>query len=449
MAFQLSLVLAEMVAIGLNDVDSVSLAGFASGFSVVDKSWQQIASMGSDGYVTESMILHVNAASHDAIAANLTVLADKVRQVQEQYGAGNWRFVFLRSQTAYETNARQAHVRSIVLGKMDSTIGDTFDQDERILSLPITIERGPWETLLAASITTTAINQLGGIYDAASAVVGDLPARVHKLSLNAADTVEAWVGLRGSRFGIPTVFTGVFGWAAVAFSTAGNTGTDTTTVADGTAYGGNRLNCNFGSVVTMTRRAHTNFIRLGVSTGEYAGSFLVLVRAKCSDVATTSYVRLMTGIADTLAAYTLSSHEPVKVSSTNWKLYPLGILNTQLQITGGDLGKTGIGIEAERTAGSGALHFDVLGLVPYSEGLIYARMPGTKVIFLSLLSPVGERLVEDTVRSSFGYSQFVPLAPGASRLVYFGQSDTGVGLSDTDIVDLAYYPRWAMLRGAE
>ena len=184
MAFQLSLVLAEMVAIGLNDVDSVSLAGFASGFSVVDKSWQQIASMGSDGYVTESMILHVNAASHDAIAANLTVLADKVRQVQEQYGAGNWRFVFLRSQTAYETNARQAHVRSIVLGKMDSTIGDTFDQDERILSLPITIERGPWETLLAASITTTAINQLGGIYDAASAVVGDLPARVHKLSLN-------------------------------------------------------------------------------------------------------------------------------------------------------------------------------------------------------------------------------------------------------------------------
>src|SRR3990172_5027554 len=184
MAFQLKLVLAQASYQDITDVDSISLAGFTDGIDVVDRSWLQSASIDSDGYVTESMSLHINAATQDLIAAKLTALADKIRQSQEQYGAGDNLYVFLRSQATYESNGRQAHVRNIALGKMDATIGDTFDRDERILSLPITLERGPWETLVNTTISISNLGQLGGTYDLSPAVVGDLPARLQWLRFN-------------------------------------------------------------------------------------------------------------------------------------------------------------------------------------------------------------------------------------------------------------------------
>jgi len=453
MAFQLKLVLVQMSGELLDDIDSLSLSGFSNGFSLVDKSWMQAVSPEADGYVTETMTLHVNAATQDIIASNLSMLADKARQADEQYGAGDRRFVFLRSQTTYESNARQAHVKSIVVGKMDATAGDTFDQDERIMSLPIVVRRGPWETIVATEDSTSTISKLGGAYSLSAAIGGDMPARPqHVEVVSSTGTLEAWLGLRSARYGLASQYVPISGWASVAFTDGGNTGVDTTIVSDGTAYGGNRCNCSFATVPTWDLRARTNLKKIStIYWSELGGSHLVLVRAKVSDASTVCYVRLSTGGVFNYSTYLLSPHEPVKVASTDWRLYALGILDTTAYAGNFDVSgeSVGIGLDAERVSGSGELHFDVLGLIPYAEGFFYLRTASTFTLSDGIFSPIGHQMVLDGA-AVLGYSQMIPIAPGASRLIYFAQGAGGVGLSDSDQdIVLSCFPRWQMLRGAE
>ena len=452
MAFNLKLALHRMSLSNLNGVDTLSLAAFANGFDVEDRSWAQAASAGADGYVTESMVLHANDATQDALAANLSALSDKVRQSREQYGSGDELYTFLQSQATYESRIRQAHIRRIDIGKMAYTIGDVFDKDIRIMNVPIAIERAPWEPDSPASQIASTVSKLGGASTFSPIVSGDVPARLQRFRLSTASTIECWVGFRGTRYGVPGNYIPVYGWSAEGFNSGGSYGTDTTSAADATAYGGNRLQCSFATVDTMALRAHTNLNQLDPTNfDDYAGTHLILLRAKCSDGSTVCRVRLATGSAYSFTQHSLAAHEPVKVNTTNWTLFPLGILDTSLY-TGaiplyGNL--VGFGIQAERVSGSGSLHFDVIGLVPYGEGFVYARVPSGTLVD-SAFTPTGLRTVYNNVAMGTGYSQVIPLSPGVTRQMYFAQGASGVALADTETqVEVVYYPRWLTLRGNE
>jgi hypothetical protein len=443
----------------------------------IDPSWLPAVAEAAEemaGPVAEVLRVHSNFADQDSLAAALVSL-NQLRQDVFRYMRRRAEDtpVWLHESLANETGERRALVRQISIRALTEQHGPggTGSMIDARPAYELGVEREAyWEaiahsTMYASSLTAAAVATYDYTASPGADVVGDAPARIHKLTLqsttsNAID--RFWVGLR-SENKHPG---GVAHFEPIWECEDGTVGTDAQVVNDATASpggGGNtKVTVTPGTAADSKRLEITLYDVAGNVADEQYGEFLWLLRAKVG--AGTWYVYLRWGYQGMADADFVQGRK-VEVSSTSWEYHEMGIKPIplrNLQALGLDALGEGpdvryeVQVWGEQTAGSGILHVDCLCLIPLDEGFmkISGAALGLDHICVVGCGPRGlfEVLCTNFVRPAVSANRFyLPVGDGRMFITY-AQAAAST-LTDTITVNPfdagRYYPRWAMLRGAE
>ena len=228
-----------------------------------------------------------------------------------------------------------------------------------------------FEDITAIGSTATACNVLGGTITL-GAQRGNLPARIQRLNIISSNALEEfWIGIRPVGPGV-TNFNPL--WEC---ENALTLGADTTIVADAAASG-TTVKTTFASGPSMANRfiIKLDDVTASANYHHFVGEYLVLLRCKV-DASTTVGVRMFTGYDNTLTAvYQPTYYRPVYgITNQNYMYKELGVISIpsfgyRRMLRNDSLVKNyTIGVQAERTAGSGsnAVYCDCLVLIPYQH----------------------------------------------------------------------------------
>jgi len=446
------------------DVSSVSLLDYTDGFSLAYDGWQQVVASDGDDRVAEALTLHARGDDHDDLASILQALDDKIEETgwyensAERYG------VWLRAQLADETNSRQALVTAASLGPM-TLMARPASPGNFLRRFSLALERMPWwESRLYYNYYGYNMNCTGGT-SGYFTVHGHKPSRLARTIIEGSTSggpapgddplYEFWVGFRTDRFGDLTNFVPVWDIGQSSDSVPYN---DTTSVADGTAYGGYLWRCTFGDE-SLLRRVTMSMQSFTSDYADQRGEYTVLLRARVSAAATTCHVQLKDGFEYTPA---LRAHSRVPITSESWLLHPLGTVRIPPSrgiVEAGFLRFYGFELFASRTAGSGNLDMDCLVLIPSAEGSIHVSGGGVKYI-LGDTRPIVVHVFPNGDSDGWWYTSNNPYATvavepneyalpvGRCSLVMAGQRETEHSLNDYATVQLYAHRRYRTLRGA-
>lgn len=452
------------------DVSSLSLLDYTDGFNLAANGWQQVVASDDDDRVAEALTLRVRGTSHDDLASKLQALDDKIKEVgwyedgAEKYG------VWLRVQLEGETNQRQVLVTAANTGPLALSDYLVFT-GSFLRRYRLALERMPWwESQLYYQFYGSNMSCLGGMTSYGT-VYGNEPSRLARTRIEGSalggpgagdeGLDEFWMGFRTDRFGDQTKFVPVWDLGEASDSSPYN---DTTSVADGTAYGGYKWQCTFGDESLLKRVGAT----LQAQTSDYSdqrGEFTILLRAKVG-AGTVCQIQLKDGFTYTSA---LRAHSRVAISSENWFLYPLGTVRIPPShgiIQAGFLKFFGYELFASRTSGSGNLDIDCLVPIPSAEGSIHAKISGVSVsnggvkYVLGDTRPIIMHMFPDGNSDGWWYTSNNPYATvavepneyalpvGTGSLILAGQRETeGHDLDDYATVQLYAHRRYRTLRG--
>lgn len=189
------------------DIDSIDLS--ASGYSLAEDGYfPTVAPIGAKS-VQEVITLKLQGTSKDDLAAMTQELNDKIRQVQwwiDDAGVERYQ-VWIRVQQENETYPRQAMILNIVPPDSVRLFTPEEINQNYIGEYQIGIERTPyWEDPYPYATTTpiTGISTQGGMGTLSETIMGDVPARLAKLSLTPPDGISSqqdyWIGWKTNRY---------------------------------------------------------------------------------------------------------------------------------------------------------------------------------------------------------------------------------------------------------
>lgn len=459
------------------DIDSVDL--FADGIMLaVDGYLQAVAPIGANS-VHESITLQLTGTSKDDLAAITQDIDAKIKQVQwwldnpsvERYQ------VWLRVQLDNESQPRQAMILNIEPASSVRVFNPVEINSNYIGEYQIGITRTPyWEMPYTYPTTTNPdyVSPLGGMTQLKETINGDVPARLARLTISeVTDTFDAsdfWIGFKSNRFGDPANFVPV--WSLDKGSMVSSS--DSSVVADATAYDGNKVRCTFATKPTPYFRCYVrvgNVISNSIYAADQRGDYTVLMRAKMSDTSI-ALARIAFGFMSdfTKSQSTLTYRNRQTISgSSRWKLYEMGTISIPPMSVNilTPLSNFGISIQAERISGSGSLDMDCLVLIPKSEGSIRvgSEYPatvatnGSQVGIYQNPQDIITAYAHDSASTSvWGPASLSPTnwsLPANSTAPYVvvaadsritGAADVGFGMTDIKIT-YNYIPRFRTLRG--
>jgi hypothetical protein len=321
-----------------------------------------------------------------------------------------------------------------------------------------------YSTMYAADPSAGAVVEYDYTAGRGADIVGDAPARIHRLKLTSTTTNTLdrfWVGLRSEN-----KHAGLSLFEPIWECEDGTVGTNAQVVNDSTASpggGGNtKVTVTPGTAADSKRLDITVFDVAGIAADEQYGQFLWLLRMKVGLGTWNVYLRWgYDGMADA----DFVQGRKVQISSTSWEYYEMGIQSIplrNLQAIGLDSVGEALDVRyqvqvwGEQTVGSGILHLDCLCLIPVDEGFLKISGAGLTMDYACLVG-CGPRGLFDVVSNNFlrpaisPHRFYLPVGDGRMYITY-AQASASV-LTDTITVNGfdagAYYPRWAMLRGAE
>jgi hypothetical protein len=446
---------------------TVNLNNSASGTYIVRDGWvRQRAQQNEDGEyqdVYEAMTCGIAAASADNLAYYVDAVDVMLDNAQGYISTHQLNDpVWLNVQMTGESTA----ARSLVKGGLFVAGTDFFSPpatpDSHVPRYNLSVTRHyAWEARdeVTQSYTGAAGNVFGGKFTLTSAVAGNLPGRVSRLTVSGSTGSQAvdelWVGFRSGKYGDFANFTPLWEMEDGAFFN------DTGTAADATAHGGIRVQ----HIYVTTNRVNICNVQLDDVTANYSdhtGKFLVLCRAKITTDREYT-LEMFYG-----AAGAINTGPRVKIDGTFWKFYPMGYITIppgrRLQYNDTYFQDYAIGFYSTADAtGTGNLYIDCLVLVPSSEGVCHVSSVNVQYAAGIGYPCVVECSPEDTFT---GLAQaeavptgttwhYVPIdAPdffvptGTTGMVLAGHNTTS-GSALTDAVDLSirYYPRYLSLRG--
>lgn len=443
---------------------TLNLYGGAHGIRLARNGWRPVvvAPGGSLEPVKEVMRLQIEGSDHDNLAAREQALMTKLREAQEYQDSkvevyGIW----LRDKLPDETGTRQAFIKAGSL-KIGETIHSPPVSPGNFLSnATLTLKRMPfWENLNLSTISAGGISGTGGSYDYSS-VGGDVGARIMQTIFKGATgwtgpLYEFWMGFRTDRFGDRANFEPV--WECED----GTNGTDSSDAVDATASAGNKVTCDFGAEEDMVARVTVAVEDVTADYTDQRGEFAVLLRAKVG-ASTTCRVRLLDNFA---SATTWRTQGRVEVSSTSWKLYPVGSvsippLRGSQYLHHNKLRNYSLRIEAERASGSNDLDLDCFILIPTAEKSLYfaggnVRKFGSITYPATIyITPEGLIYGDQADAGSMPTASIKDIdAPGYELPVGDGtlylaaQREASHVLTDGCGIILKVLPRWSFLRGS-
>ncbi len=446
------------------DVDSIDL--LSGGFSLAANGYAPAVAPINAKSVHETITLTLQGTSTDDLALMVQEIDRKIKQVQwwiEDSNVERYQ-VWLRVQMDEESNPRQAQLVNIEPSQKVNEFTTQETADHTIVEYQIGIERTPfWEQPYPYPSTTqlSNVNVIGGVATLAEVIHGDVPARLLRLGAFKNDASAGlsnfWYGWKTSRFGTKVNFVPV--WSLALGS---GRDTDTTVVADATAYNGDKITCTFATVTTLLQRTVITVANVTANYNDQRGTYDVLLRAKMSD---TSVARVRIG-------YSLSSgttllgpvyRNRVPISGTAWKIYEMGTISIPPQriYNSQSVKFFGINISAELYSGTGDIDMDCFILIPRDDGSMAV------VSSVSVESGQVASVFQAADGSVFGYADNgtgdsmgpVTLKPGASwgvpandespNLIFVASDATfGSTKSKTEHIIYTAIPRYRTLRGA-
>lgn len=462
----------------INDIDVLDLS--TDGYSLaVDGYFPMAAPIGAKS-VHEVITLKLQGSSKNDLAAMTQEIDEKIKQVQWWIDApGVERYqVWLRVQLENETYPRQAQILNIQPPDKIRLFTPEERIDNYIGSYSLGIERTPfWEPLNApnqAATTISGIDTIGGIGTVVPTINGDVPARLSKTIITVPDANnyqgEWWIGWKSSRLGNAANFVSVW---SLRLSQYLNAASGVTSVADATAYDGNKLQCTFADATLVTRSITlvSDVVSDSAKYLDQRGSYSVLLRAKLSGSGQ-ARARLLYSFGDGTLMFSPIYRSRVLISGTNWAFYDMGtVVIPSLRIyAGNSLGNAAIAIQAERISGASNLDLDCLVLIPNAEGSIHLTTVGGVNMIVGqgnvnifqapdeTISAYPDRTVGGLVEVYFSMTYQsnrwgLPLTTGGSSIVVFsgqqiGGNDTRISTKGkTSNLSFLYVPRWRTLRG--
>lgn len=238
-------------------------------------------------------------------------------------------------------------------------------------------------------------------------------------------------------------------------------GTDTTTQANDAAMSGTGNNfsrCSFATATAMTNRL-TKFVPTATSV-DARGTYRVFVRVRRSNATDVIKVRLRVGpqgsgtLQTTISTVTTVATTSVRYVDMGVIQIPYGIdpiydgpSGTELAV---DSEAVQIGIDAERTSGTGTLDFDLVLLKPADDQMIVVDVgnDSTGGVVFDSYSDTAYAYFTTSVDSSADIVPLGPmleLAPGVTNRVYVR---VGHLISGSDAIAVTYWPRYLYVRAA-
>ncbi len=449
--------LVERDDLSTGDTSALALTNFTNGIALRRDAWvQQIAN--TQQPIAESLQLTLKGATAtpDALATVAQALDAKVTVINDSKrnpAHGVW----LRTR-AGETHDRQAFITSVPDKRAANVHGVKAITQGIAEAVPFAFSRMPyWEATTAVSnIVYTADYTLlssgeSGLFGRAmtlGAFLGDVPARLARLTITPGNITRAWLGF------IKTgVVLGSGGTDFQAECEAGDLYNSTTVVGLGGSSGYSQNNiarCTFADASMLLRCA----AKIDSTPSVFPrGTYQVLLRARVSDGTTKCMVRLADGyLSDTYYSY----RNRVLISGTNPLFYPLGTI--QVPAVYGSpvdaLAGYRMFIEASRYEGAGNLDLDVVVLVPMTYGYVFIdQMAGGTVIVNNLPDGRWEAHQSDgskvTRLLAVAADGGIPIGPEEMVVcVAVGDRGTISVLDDTAAFRLDAYERYRTLRGA-
>lgn len=309
------------------------------------------------------------------------------------------------------------------------------------------------------TITDDLVDSFGGEVDITGEAgnMGTAPARIARLRLSPLlnDFNDYWCGVRPAREGISD-FDPI--WEAEDGTIVDTD--DTSSGADGTASGGNKLTTTFNTDAGLIERSTVRLDQAVTVTNwdHFMGRYLVLLRAKVTGSAVCG-IQMRYGYSSAPT----SQQEEVFISNTAWQLIELGemqipphVYRNQLGSAGVDVRHTTISLWHERISGAGSLEVDAFCLIP-AEHLVTVRGMSpqatlTPKVFIFTF-PYDEQICtiddneDDWPLMSAEWTArdwYLPTDPGI--VVCAAQEATGHVLAHVLQVQIQYIPRWRLYR---
>ncbi len=293
--------------------------------------------------------------------------------------------LWILSQIQSETSTRRSLVLNGTTRFNTGTLSKIADGDT-MLDMDLALTRHPfWEDMsYIQHYYATTLSSVGGMANMSTRVEGDAPARINFFRVRLPDSqttpvTEAWIGFRSNELGDPDYFQP--NW---------DCGDSENDFGDGVSRVTGQSYAHNGQIARWTP-GDTNLLdRVTVEMGNITsdisdqnGTFLVLLRAKVSTGATSTFrVRMLSGYYD---------QEPGGSSETKWKVgsrvaipahgtgdwfyYPMGFVNIpgdRVLVLNSLLRHFALRLEAEEyTSGSGTLDLDTFTLIPVTEGAVH------------------------------------------------------------------------------
>ena len=458
-------------------------AAVGAGLSMMN--WNQAVASpvygGQPGPVKETMDLNVASTTHDLLAAAIQALDEYRVQADAYMRDGCTRApVWLECKMNTETGTRRALVLSISMSYRLPLYALHHGPPQNTTQIRLELWREPWWEDTATTAGTTATPAAGAqvAYDYTAGggdVAGDVPARIHSLTLKpnqvGGQTLgQLWMGFRSlNKHGTIANFEPI--WECED----GTNGIDAADVAEpGTASAGNKVTITPGTATWAKRMSITLLDVTGalVPIDENYGLFVWLLRSKVS--AGTWEVQLRFG-------YTGMPDDDyvrgpiVEITNTSWDytsqaVQSIPLINRQVMTTAiasyaYDNSFT-VQIWARRTDGAGTLSLDCLCPVPADEGFLSANNftctytsanDYDEVVFTESPSDQVAAEAHNIVVATTAWFTRIPtlsrqafrepLGDGRLYIVY-ARPGSSV-LTDTVEVMALRYDCWASLRGAE
>lgn len=457
------------------DIDELDL--LSGGFGLAADGYMPVAAPYGAQYVDEPLTLKITGTSKDDLASKIHSLDEKIKQVQwwmENQGVERYQ-VWIRSQLDNESLPRQAMLADIRPPDKVRIYNPVEINSNYIGEYTLGITRTAyWEDPYPYPTTTdvNGLNIIGGAATLSETINGDVPARLARLTVIGNNDpitgfaevfTDFWAGWKTSRFGVVANFVPVW-----PLDKGAPVDTDTSEVADGTAYDGTKVTTSFATVSSLILRDKvilTNVVPVNIA--DQRGTYMVLLRAKMSD----------TSVARVQMAYGLSSNSGIQspivrsrqvISGTAWSLYELGtakIPPSRIPLSY-SFQNFAFGIYAERISGSGSLDMDCLVLIPIDDSGIKMSSSGNvsssgsqrSEVFTSANGDLyataqynsGQVLYFVVPKPQGNVPWSLPANSDAPRLVIAANDATaGSILTNTLNITYAYIPRWRVLRGNE
>lgn len=428
--------------------------------------------------VTETMDLLLKGSDHDDLATRKQSMHQMQVYASRFIKDRNFRTpVWLHAQTCGESNERRALVHSIKLSPRSLSLDTKGWIDQNIERYRATIVREPyWESLTPITqIQDLSVGTLGGEFDFSSGgntVVGDVPARLYKLRLkNTADAIAVdtlWLGFRSD-----DRHTDLDNFPpAWDMEDASWTYTDVSTEDDLDCIGDKRQTCDFSSETDWYARVRFDLDDVSSNLENLYGKYLVLLRARASDIYTVSWVQLKQFTR--LDEDTRISGRIVEIPAlagpvdTPYHFYPLGVFTIPMRnlqgistslLSDSFEQEERFALYAKQVSGSGDLYMDCLMFVPIDEYFIHVENSGLQAAAINAATYIAQcprgihhSIAADDTNSKI--SEFPKISTsgigvpvGNTRLYVVGDDDSDP--DDELNLRIQYYNRWLSLRGAE